>query len=162
MEHTKESEERVRIRVMLRSHVERCLQDIWDEPELITDQDGDYPFRSGSAACWVSLFDSPEPGVRVFAHAALGLHPSAKLTREVNDLNDKAMWVKVTQHGGLVLVSAVLHWSAVDRIGLELAVRQVGAVADDIGVLLAGVYGGHTPYPADELGQDQPMGGEAA
>jgi hypothetical protein len=59
-------------------------------------------------------------------------------------------------------VSAVLHWSAVDRIALELALRQVGAIADDIGVLLAGVYGGHTPFPADEVGQDQPMGGEAA
>ena len=162
MERTRELEERVRIRVMVRSHVERCMQDIWEVTELITDQDGDYPYRFGTAACWVSLFDGPEPGVRVFAHAARGLHPSAKLAREVNDLNDKAMWVKVTQVEQLVVVSTVLHWSAVDRIGLELAVRQVGAVADDIGVLLAGVYGGHTPYPADEVGQDQPMGDEAA
>lgn len=162
MEHTKESEERGRILVMLRSHVERCLQDIWESPELITDPDADYPYRYGTAACWVSILDGPELGVRVFAHAAVGVRPSAKLAREVNELNDNAVWVKVVLAGALVGVSAVLHWSAVDRIALELAVRQVGGVADDIGVLLAGVYGGHTPFPADELGQDQPMGGEAA
>lgn len=162
MEHTKESEELVRIMVMLRSHVERCLQDIWDDPAPATDGDGDYPYRYGTAACWVSLMQGPEPGVRVFAHAAVGLRPSAKLTREVNELNDKAMWVKVVLAGRLVGVSTVLHWSAVDRIALELALRQVGAIADDIGVLLAGVYGGHTPYSAEELGQDQPMGDEAA
>lgn len=162
MEHTKESEERVRILVMLRSHVERCLQDIWECAELITDADADYPYRYGTAACWVSILDGPEPGVRVFAHAANGLRPSAKLAREVNEVNDNALWVKVVLAGQLVAVSTALHWSAVDRIALELAVRQVGAVADDVGVLLAGVYGGHTPFPADEVGQDQPMGGEAA
>jgi hypothetical protein len=162
MEHTKESEERGRILVMLRSHVERCLQDIWESPELITDPDADYPYRYGTAACWVSILDGPELGVRVFAHAAVGVRPSAKLVREVNELNDNAVWVKVVLAGQLVGVSAVLHWSTVDRIALELAVRQVGGVADDIGVLLAGVYGGHTPFPADEVGQDQPMGGEAA
>lgn len=142
--------------------MERCLQDIWDTAELRTDDDGDYPYRYGTAACWVSLLPGPDPGVRVFAHAAVGLRPCAKLAREVNDLNDKATWVKVAHVEGLVWVAAVRHWSAVDRIALELAVSQVGAIADDIGVLLAGVYGGHTPFPADELGQDQPMGGEVA
>ena len=99
MEHTKESEERGRILVMLRSHVERCLQDIWESPELITDPDADYPYRYGTAACWVSILDGPELGVRVFAHAAVGVRPSAKLAREVNELNDNAVWVKVVLAG---------------------------------------------------------------
>ena len=75
MEHTKAAEEQRVTQVLLRSHVERCLQDIWDTPDLVIDDDGDYPYRRGTAMCWVSPFDGPVPGVRVFAHAAYGLKP---------------------------------------------------------------------------------------
>ena len=95
MEHTKAAEEQRVTQVLLRSHVERCLQDIWDVPDLVIDDDGDYPYRRGTAMCWVSPFDGPVPGVRVFAHAAYGLKPSAKLLREVNDLNVRSTWARV-------------------------------------------------------------------
>lgn len=135
--------------VMLRSHVERCLQDIWDTRELITDADDDYPFRFGTAACWVSLFDGPNSGVRVFAHAAHGLKSSAKLLREVNELNVQSRWARLALNDGTVRVSAELHWSAVDRLALEHALRAVGQVSDDVGSLLATVFGGSTPFPPE-------------
>lgn len=103
MTHTPQEEQDAGQRVLLRSHLERCLQDIWTRPDLNTDADGDYPFRRGSAMCWVSLPAGPVAGVRVFAHAAAGLKASAKL------------------------------------------------LADDLGPLLASVYGGHTPYPTSSL-----------
>ena len=123
MEHTKAAEEQRVTQVLLRSHVERCLQDIWDVPDLVIDDDGDYPYRRGTAMCWVSPFDGPVPGVRVFAHAAYGLKPSAKLLREVNDLNVRSTWARVAFQNGVVRVSAELHWAAVDRLALEQAAR---------------------------------------
>ena len=162
MEHTKTAEEQRHQEVLLRSHVERCLQDIWDVHDLVIDDDGDYPYRHGTAMCWVSPFAGPVPGVRVFAHAAQQLKPSAKLLREVNDLNVRSVWARVAFQSGVVRVSAELHWAAVDRLALEQAARAVGEVADDIGALLATVYGGHTPFPAEEQGQDEPQEGRAA
>ena len=162
MEHTKAGEEQRVTQVLLRSHVERCLQDIWDVPDLVIDDDGDYPYRRGTAMCWVSPFDGPVPGVRVFAHAAYGLKPSAKLLREVNDLNVRSTWTRVAFQNGVVRVSAELHWAAVDRLALEQAARGVGEVADDIGALLATVYGGHTPFPVEVTGQDEAQEGRAA
>jgi hypothetical protein len=41
----------------LRSHVERCLEDHWGVHPLIVDVDGDYPFRWGTACCYVSILD---------------------------------------------------------------------------------------------------------
>ena len=70
MGHSREFEEQRRQMEMLRSHVERCLQDIWGVHDLVIDDDGDYPYRHGTAMCWVSPFDGPVPEVRVFTHAA--------------------------------------------------------------------------------------------
>ena len=139
---------------MLRSHVERCLQDIWGVPELVVDEDGDYHFRHGTAACWVSLDGTAGDGVRVIANAAVGLKPSARLLREVNDLNVGARWVRVTLNRGIVHVSRELHWTAVERMPLQQAIHGVGSVADHIGLLLASVHGGQTPFPAQPTEQD--------
>ena len=156
MENTRVAEERRRTLVLLRSHVERCLQDIWDTRELTTDADDDYPFRFDTAPCWVSLVAGPVLGVRVFGHAAYGLKPTAKLLNELNDLNVRARWATLALRDGIVEVSRDLHWTAVDRISLDAAIHGVGQVAGDVGPLLAAVHGGRTPCPplACESGQD--------
>ena len=162
MEHTKTAEHDQRLQVMLRSHVERCLQEIWDRCELAIDPDQDYPYRYGTAMCWVSLVEGLVPGVRVFAHAARGLRSTAKLLTEINEVNMRSRWATVAYHDGLVLVSAELHWAGVDRLALEQVTRSVGEVADDIGSLLATVYGGATPFPPELEDQDQNADEEAA
>lgn len=162
MEHTREAEERAVTLTMLRSHVERCLQDIWDTRELVVDGDGDYPFRQGTAMGWVSVVAGPPPSVRVFAHAAHGLRRTAKLLGEVNDLNARSRWAKVAFAHGIVQVSIELPPAAVDRLTLAGAVVSVGEVADDVGGLLAAVFGGQTPLPAVPQEHDQNATEEAA
>lgn len=162
MDYDKDFEQEQRTVVLLRSHLERCLQDVWGTQELMTDGDLDYPFRHGTAMCWVSILDGPVPGVRVFAHAAQELGTGAKLLREVNELNARSCWAKVAFHDGTVMVATDLHWAAVDRLALEQAIDAVGQIANDIGSLLAGVYGGATPFPPELEGQDQNADGQAA
>lgn len=162
MEHTSEAEERALALVMLRSHVERCLQDIWGTRELVTDVDEDYPYREGTAMAWVSVVAGPPPSVRVFAHAAYGLRRSAKLLGEVNDLNARSRWAKVAFAHGIVQVSIELPPAAVDRLTLANAITAVGEVADSVGSLLAAVYGGRTPMPALTQEHDQNTTEEAA
>lgn len=146
--------------LMLRSHTERCLQDIWKQHELTTDDDGDFPYRYGTAACWVRVGTAPEQEVRVFAHAAFGVKRTARLLAELNDLNGRSRWVSVHLEGQAVVVSGALHWTAVNRPALDQLMRSAGTVADDVGTMIATVYGGSTPFQPSEDELAEP--GEAA
>src|ERR1700712_2106122 len=75
---------------LVRSHVERCLQDIWQVCQLAVDEDGDYPFRAGVASCWVRVDSQVPVLVRVFGHAVLDVRRSAGLLRELNEVNCRA------------------------------------------------------------------------
>jgi hypothetical protein len=135
----------------IRSHVERLLQDQWDACRVEPDSDGDYPFRKDTAAGWVSVLHSEPPMVRVYAHAAHGIRPSAKLFREINDINNRTLSAQVTwlKSGGVVLVSQTVSAVDLTRPVLAQAVDAVGVVANDIGPLMAGMFGGVTPYPVE-------------
>jgi hypothetical protein len=136
---------------MLRSHTERCLQDIWQQPDLTVDDDGDYPYRHGTAACWVRVGTAPNPDVQVFAHAAFGVKRTAKVLAELNDLNARSRWVRLHLADGTVIASGRLHWTGVNRDALRRLMVAAGQVADDVGLMIATVHGGQVPFqPADD------------
>jgi hypothetical protein len=106
----------------IRSHVELLLQREWDVCRVLSDEDGDFPYRHGTAACYVSVLDVDPPMVRVFAHAAYGLK------RDV------------------VVVSQTVSPIGLTQPVLAQAMDAVGSVADDIGTLLAAMFDGATPF----------------
>jgi hypothetical protein len=132
----------------IRSHVERLLQSEWDACRVPTDCDGDYPFRVGTAACWVRVTDGQPPMVRVFAHAVSGVKPSMKLLTELNAIQQRTLTAALELQDTTVVVKQTLSPIGLTKPVLAQALRAVGAVADDVGVLLAGMYGGATPFPA--------------
>jgi hypothetical protein len=134
----------------IRSHVERLLQDEWDACRVEADGEGDYHFRNGTAAGWVSVLASEPPMVRVFAHAAHSVKPSAKLFREINDINNRTLSAQVVWlRSGVVVVAQTVSAVDLTRPVLGQAIDAVGCVANDIGPLIAGMFGGETPYPAE-------------
>ncbi len=139
----------------LRSHVERCLQDLWDRRDIGADGDGDYPFRWGSAACFVRVEPGDPPLVRVWAQAAVGVKRSAKLLAELNDVNQRTRTAHAFYADHLVVVEQPVHAGAVDRVTLQQACESVGTVADDIGTMIAAVHGGHTPFPHEDATLDE-------
>lgn len=143
------------IETMLRSHVEVALKEIWLQADLAVDDDGDWPFRADTSACWVRVSPGVEPFVQVLAHAAYGVPRSAKLLTELNDINRRAQWTKVFWADGYVISEANLHWRDVDREGLERLMGATCAMCDDIGPMIVAVFGGSTPLssvaePADD------------
>lgn len=143
------------IETMLRSHVEAVLREIWEQSELVVDADGDYPFRSETAACWVRVLGGDEPSVQVFAHAACDVPRSVKMLAEVNEVNRRARWTKLFWSNGYIVSEASLHWTVVDRAGLERLMGATVAMCDDVGPMIAAVFGGTTPLqperdPADD------------
>ena len=135
--------------VWVRSHVERLLQDEWNVCRVEADPDGDYPFRTGTAVCWVRVLDAGQPLVRVFAHAACGVRRSAKLLTELNDIQHRALTASVMLTDGCVVIAQTLTAYELSCVDLGQAMAAVGGLADEVGVLLAGMFGGTTPFPAE-------------
>jgi hypothetical protein len=141
--------------IWIRSHVERLLQDERGTTELCIDCDGDYPFRMGTAACWVTVLETSPVMVRVFAVAATGLKPTLKLLRELNDIEGRALSASVRLEGDSVIVRQTISPIGLTRPVLAQAMQSVGGVADDIGLFLASMFGGATPYaPAEPQSED--------
>ena len=132
----------------LRSHVERCLEDHWGVHPLIVDRDGDYPFRWGTAGCYVSIVAGDPHLIRVWAFAARVPRRSLKLLCELNEINQRALTVYVYWNGDSVIAEQTIHADGLTKETLGHACLAVGDAADDIGMLLAAMFGGETPYPA--------------
>jgi hypothetical protein len=128
--------------------LEAVLRELWMCDELPADDDGDIPFRFGSAACWLSVVATRPVMVRVFAHAAYDLEATPELLGELNDIQLATLSATVSWCDGTVLVSQTLSPHGLNRRTLRQAMRAVGGVANDIGPLLAGLFDGQTPYPA--------------
>ena len=134
----------------LRAYVERLLSELWGVPEVAADDDGDYPFRMGTAAAWVRLEAWPTPTVRVFAHAASGVRRSARMLAELNDLSARSRLGSVYWVNGTVVCSYAVDARAVDGEVLGQILAAVGGCAGEVGTLIAAVFGGATPFDADE------------
>jgi hypothetical protein len=135
---------------LVRSHVERCLQDIWEVPGPAVDDDGDYPFRTKSCLGWVRVEPQPPLLVRVFAHVAYDVKRSAALLQELNALNVRSRLATVCWADRTVAVHSALAVEALDRANLRLHLDTVTRVADDISELIAAVFGGRVASPAHE------------
>ena len=137
---------------LARSHVERCLQDLWHVHHLEPDSDGDYAYKSGSAACWIGIDPGEPPLVKAVACAAVGVKKSTKLLAELNELNTRCRTVHVYWRDGSIIVEQAMLAHTVDRRSLSQAGQSVASVANDIGPMIAAVFGGHTPIATlDEI-----------
>lgn len=136
--------------IWVQSHVRQLLQDIWQSGTVPVDDDGDVPFRCGTAACWVSVLDSEPRMVRVFAHAVDGLRPSAKLLTELNLIQRRSLSARVDLRHDAAVVSQTVNPIGMTAPVLNQALDAVGWLANEVGPLLAAMFGGSTPY-AEEL-----------
>jgi hypothetical protein len=85
----------------------------------------------------------------VFAHAASGVKQSARLLREINEANSHLVEGRTYWRGGVVVVETSVEATQVNPASLSLACMAVGTTADDLGGLIAAMYDGSTPYPAE-------------
>lgn len=133
----------------LRSYVLRCLEDAFGEPPEL-DGAGEPAFRQGTAVCFVTCHDPGFPVVSVSAMAVLRVRSSAKLLKEINDVNARTQTAHVYYDDTVVHVEQNLHAYGVNDQTLGQAVLAVSKLANDIGSLMAMTFGGDTPYPTEE------------
>jgi len=140
----------------LRAYVEKLLREAWDEEPYI-DGDGDFPFRYGTAACWVRVHGERRPTrVEVFAHVVQGVKPTARLLRELNECNRRMMYARIYEINGGVVVEQSIDVDGLNGRTLRRVCTAVGTVADDMGSLLAAMFDGTTPFLPEPLPSDPP------
>jgi Putative bacterial sensory transduction regulator len=87
-------------RDVIAAYVEKLLAVLTDTPRVAPDRDGDYPVRFGSALYYVRLVSAEDPDVQVFAVAVDGIEQSPELLAELNDLNCRIRFGRVSMSPG--------------------------------------------------------------
>jgi hypothetical protein len=135
-----------------RAYLSECLRQIWGVSELLADPDGDFYFHNGTTECFVSVDGGRALIVRIWAVAAVNLRTSAKLLREVNDINTRTRSCHVVFSKSAVLVEQMIAAAGVNEQTLAQACASVTTVADDTGALFATVFDGVTPVALSRTG----------
>ena len=138
-----------------RAYVEKILMEVWSQPALVADDDGDYPFRYGTAACYVRVEPGPPMSVRVFAQAAMDVRRSAKLLTELNDFNASARSLTAYWDHGRVIIDEALLAEGTNAATLTRACADAGQAAHDMGTLVAAMFDGRTPYQHTDCAAEQ-------
>lgn len=131
----------------LAAYVEKCLRHSWgDDADHLVSFGHIVTFRAGTAACQVRVEDGDPAMVRVMALAVTDVSSSAKLLREVNEVNSRARVANVWWAARDIVVECSLFAESVTVETLEQACQHVVDVANDIGIGMAAMYDGSTPY----------------
>jgi hypothetical protein len=119
------------------------------------DDDGDLPIRGTTSVGKVRL-DLKEPwGVRVLALAAHGVPMKAAVLKEINAANLSVRGIRaVLTKNGEVYVDYLLFADAVSTDNLRSVIGGVLELADELGPMLATVYGGSTPIAPSSASED--------
>lgn len=135
----------------LRSHVLRSLRrDLCTAP-LLPDDRGDVTLPVGEVPVVVRLVPGAPPLVQVSSAAAHGLPSTARVLREVNDVNAGLVGARafLLQDGTLHVVGE-LEVVSVEGGELGRLVLRVGTTATRVGSLLVAVHGGRLPAVREE------------
>jgi hypothetical protein len=134
----------------LRSRVETMLKEHVGVDELVTDAEGDYPVRSGSAKYYVRLNDDDPASVTVYAHVLVGVTASPKLYETLNAVNGFIRFGRMFHQGDAVLASVELLAGTLDPEELATACRSIADLADHYDDLFQREFGGRREFEDDK------------
>jgi len=130
----------------LRELVEAGLREWLMVTDLVTDQDGDYPCRSGSAMVYVRIVDGAPPFVTVFSPILRDIEASPALLTALNDLNLRIRFGRVFWVQRQVIVMTEITGVDVTPDQVALTCIELGNLADTLDDVLHGRFGGRTMF----------------
>lgn len=138
----------------LTHHVQRCLRRDFDLPAVEPDADGDYGVAAGETVVWARpILDHDPPLLRLWAPATQRVKRTAALLREINDVNLGLQQMQCALYADVVLISAEVEIELIEPGQLGRLLPRVGQAAEQVGCLIAAVFGGQ---PAEVAGSEQP------
>jgi len=134
---------------MAHSHLQRMLREGMELDEIQQDCDGDYPFRHGTAAYYLSVGRGGHM-VKVWSNVVFGLKGTAGVLREINATNEQLMHCRMFLSGTTLQIEAFLPIEPLVPGYLTAVCHELGETADSVGQLMATVHGGCLAF-ADEM-----------
>ncbi len=129
----------------LRQRLETMLKTFLGVDDLVTDAEGDYPVRAGSAKYYIRLEADDDPAiVHVYAHILVGVAASEKLYETLNSVNGFIKFGRMFHQGDAVLVSTELLADTLDLEELTQSCRSIAELADRYDDLFKAEFGGRT------------------
>jgi hypothetical protein len=140
-------------RATLEHHLQRMLMHDLELPyaDVEADEDGDYPLLTESGALVYArlIYEADQVWVRLWTQAAHGLRRTAKLLREVNEINQRHVGSRVLlSDNGVLIVAAEVRADSVEPGELGTLIGILTETATEIGELVQIVYG--EPLPASD------------
>jgi T3SS (YopN, CesT) and YbjN peptide-binding chaperone 1/T3SS (YopN, CesT) and YbjN peptide-binding chaperone 3 len=130
----------------LRELVEAGLRQWLMVGDLVTDEDGDYPCRSGSAMVFVRIVDGTPPFVTVFSPILRDIDASPALLTALNDLNLRIRFGRVFWARRQVIAMTEITGVDVTPDQVALTCIELGNLADTLDDVLHGRFGGRTMF----------------
>jgi hypothetical protein len=136
----------------IRSYLEKLAASIWQGAEM--DAHGRIVIRRGSANVEISATENywSTPLVTFTSTIATGVPDTPALFSWLNDQNNRTALVKVLKRADQVQAYVFMLADYIDESQLTVAVRLIGAFADQIDDQLVATYGGQLPSPPDPAG----------
>lgn len=120
--------------------------------QLLVDSDGDIGIRSGSAMIFVRAHEDPPPLVDVFSPLIIGVTPTESLYRRLSDLTNSIPIGRIYCTGDTVWASVPVFGDNFQESHLELAIRAMNALADELDDQLRRDFGGTRFFEDDTEG----------
>jgi hypothetical protein len=128
-----------------RTRAEEVMADVFGRHALEQDDDGDYPLTVAGIPVYGRFLPGDPSVLQVFAIVLHDVESTAELLAELNDHNASLRFVRTFWVPNQILVESHLVASTLDREELAAAFDACRQAAENLGPLLAAVYGGDTP-----------------
>ena len=144
----------------LGDRLEAMLKEHLGVDELVTDAEGDYPVRAGSAKYYVRLDDAEPPVVHVYAQILVGVSASAKLYETLNAVNGHITFGRMFHQDETVFAATELMADSLDAGELAASCRSIAELADHYDDLFKATFGGRRQYDdSDQVGPENDAAG---
>src|SRR3954453_15024806 len=130
----------------LRARVEAMVKQHTGADELVTDEEGDWAVRSGSARYYVPLTDDAPPIVVVYAEILVGVTATPKLYETLNAVNGYITFGRMFHQGEPVLAWGELVAPPPDREERAAPCRSIAELADHYDDLFQRDFGGQREF----------------
>jgi len=130
---------------MAHSHLQRMLREGMDLHEVQQDSDGDYPFRHGTAAFYLSVGRDGHM-MKIWSNVVIGLKGTAPVLRAINATNERLMHCRMFLSDTTLQIEAFLPIEPLAPGYLTAVCHELGETADSVGQLMAAVHGGSIAF----------------
>ena len=137
----------------LRPRLEKMLKEFLGVDKLVTDDEGDYPIRSGSAKYYVRLSEGTPSIVNVYAQILVGVYSSPALYDRINRVNAVIQFGRLFHDGETVFAATELVADTMDPEELSEACRSIADMADTYDDLFKREFGGQRQFEDETVGE---------